>query len=87
MVPVSGYIKEEFYNFEPVKVFSANKVKDGTDGTLPTLIYKDAIDAICQFNVIIDHNIFIGNTLLQPHDEYREVIRAQIKAWGDHFDK
>ena len=87
MVPVSGQIKEESSNFELVNFVSVDKVKYGTDGTILTLIYKDGIDTICQLNEIIDQNIFIGNTLLQPHGEDGELIRAQVNTWSDQFDQ
>ena len=59
MVPVIGEIKEEYSNLEPVNFVSTDKVKYGTDGTLPILSYKDAIATINQVNNIIDHNILL----------------------------
>ena len=50
MVAVSGEIKEEYYNFEPVNFVSDNEVKGVTDDTLQTLSYKDAINTIHQVN-------------------------------------
>ena len=87
MVQVSGEIKEESSNFEPVNFVSANEVKDGTDDTLPTLIYKDAIDTIHQVNEIMDHKIVTGKTFLIPHGEDGEVIHAQVKARYAQFDQ
>ena len=40
MVPFSGDIKEEFFNFESVHFISDNKVKYGTDDTLLKVIYR-----------------------------------------------
>ena len=87
MVPVIGEIKEYSSNLETFNFFSANEVKYGTDGTLPALNYKDVIGIVCQFNAIIDHNIFIRNTLLQPHGKDVEMICTQFKAWAEQFDQ
>ena len=85
MVPVSGYIKEESSNFEPVNLVSTNEVKDNTDDTLLTLSYKDSIYTIHQVNKIIYHNIFIGKTSLLPREEDGEVILSQVKACTAQF--
>ena len=87
MVLVSGDIKEQSSKFETFDFFSANEVKDGTDNTLPTLIYKDAIITIHQVNEIIDYIIFIINTFLLPHVEDVESIRAQYKAQDLKLDQ
>ena len=87
MVPVSGEIKEESSNFEHVNFVSDNEVKGGNDGTLLTLIYKDAIDTIHQVNDITDHTILNGKTLLQTHVKDWEVIHAQVKSWDDQSDQ
>ena len=70
MVPVSREIKEESYILQPVNFVSANWAKDGTDITLPTIIYKDAIVTIQQVKKIIDHIIVTGKNLLLPHGKY-----------------
>ena len=87
MVPVSGEIKEESSNFEPVNFVSDNEVKDGTDDILPKLSYKYSIDTIRQVNYIIDHNIVIGKISLLTHGDYVEVIRDQFNAQDAHFDQ
>ena len=56
MLPVSGEIKEEYSNFEPVNFVSYNEVKDGTDGMSLTLSYKYAIATIHKVKEIIDHS-------------------------------
>ena len=66
MVPVSGDIQEESSNFEPVNFISSNEVKYGTDGKLPEISYKYAIDKIHHVKEITDHNIIIGKTFLIP---------------------
>ena len=59
MLPVSGETNTESLITEPINFILSNKVKDGTDDTLPDIRYKDAIDAIQHSNEIIDNNIFI----------------------------
>ena len=59
MLLVSGETKTESLITEPINFILSNKVKDGTDDTLPDIRYKDAIDAIQHSNEIIDNNIFI----------------------------
>ena len=87
MVQVSGEIKEESYNFEPVNFVSANEVKDGTENTLPSLSYKDNIGSINQVNKIIYHNIVTGKTFMIPKGEDGEVIRDQVKSRDAHLDQ
>ena len=87
MVAVSGEIKEESSNFEPVNFVSDNEVTDGTEDTLLKLSYKYAINTIHQVNEIIDHNIVIRETFFLPHGKDGEVIRAQVKDRADQFDK
>ena len=66
MVPVSGEIKEQSSNFEPVNFISANEVKDGTDDTPPLISYKYAIDKIHHVNDIIYHKIITRKKILLP---------------------
>ena len=54
---------------------------------LLTLSYNDAVYNFYQVNEIINHNIFIRKTLLLPHGEDGELIRAQVKSWTAHFDQ
>ena len=87
MLPVSGETKTESLITEPINFILSNKVKDGTDDTLPDIRYKDAIDAIQHSNEIIDNNIFIVKKFLLPRGEDGEFIRAQVKARAVQFDQ
>ena len=73
IVPFSGETKTksstESLNTEPINFISGTKVEYGTDDNLLTISYKYAIDAIQQFNNIIDNNIIIGKMFLIPRGE------------------
>ena len=87
MVPVSGYIKEESSNFEPVNLVSTNEVKDNTDDTLLTLSYKDSIYTIHQVREIIYHNIVTIKIFLLSHGKNIEVIHDQVETRPSQFDQ
>ena len=89
MVPASGETNTksstESLNTELINFISANKVDYGTDDTLPTIIYKDAIDTIQKSNDIIYNNILIRRMFLLPQGEYVEVVHAQFKVRDAQF--
>ena len=89
MVAVSGEIKEESSNFEPVKSISSDKVKYGTDDTLLTLSYRDTIVTIQQvkktyndiltrgFNTYVKHMMenFRKNFDFDPSNQHSVIPR------------
>ena len=87
MVQVSGDIKGESSNFEPVKFIYGYEVKDGTDDKIPYISYKYEIDKIHHVNDIIYHKIISRKTFLPPQGKYRKFICAQFKAQADQLEK